>query len=77
MNTDWRTPQEVFQQNSDLDPHLRAERNHLLQQQAHETKLATAIEAGRCYGLRAQKSQMQLKKQLTTLLRHPPVSPMW
>jgi len=45
--------------------------------QAYETKLATAIESGRVYGLRTQALAMMHKKELHSDMRYPPTQRMW
>ena len=61
-----------------IDPNLARRLNGLSEHQAHENKLAFAIESGRIYGLRAQKCDMHLKRQLTQEWRRArPVEPMW
>ena len=44
---------------------------------ARDDKMAFAIEAGRIYGLRHQKYNMILKKQLNRDCKRPPVEQMW
>ena len=44
---------------------------------ARDDKMAFAIEAGRIYGLRQQKYNMTLKKQLNRDCKQPPVEQMW
>ena len=45
--------------------------------QTHDDKLAFAIEAGRVYGLRQQKYDMALKRQLNRDVRRPHTEEMW
>ena len=42
-----------------------------------DNKLEFALEAGRVYGMRQQRYDMQLKRQLNRDYRHPPVEKMW
>jgi hypothetical protein len=42
-----------------------------------DSKLAVAIEAGRVYGLRQQKYDMLLKKQVNQQAKNPLVQPMY
>jgi len=51
--------------------------NALSVHQASDDKLAYAVEAGRIYGMRQQKYDMLLKKQLNLDYRKPPVEHMW
>ena len=60
-----------------MDRNLAKQLNDLSEHQARENKLAFAIESGRIYGLRAQKCDMHLKRQLTQQWRAPPVEHMW
>ena len=46
-------------------------------QQAADDKLATALEAGRTYGMRTAKFHYQLKKKLLPEVKPPPVEAMW
>ena len=47
----------------------------LSQRQAHDNKLASAIELGRIYGLQAQKYDLILKRQLNQ--ETPETQEMW
>jgi hypothetical protein len=49
----------------------------LSEHQARDDKLAFAIEAGRVYGLRQQKYDMVLKRQLNRDVRRPHTEEMW
>ena len=60
-----------------MDRNLAKQLNDLSEHQARENKLSFAIEEGRIYGLRAQKCDMHLKRQLTQQWRTPPVQHMW
>ena len=51
--------------------------NQLSNHQADDEKLAWAIESGRVYGLRQQKCNVRLQKQLNREFRHSPTEPMW
>ena len=75
---DWMTASERMNRFARIDPNLARRLNGLSEHQAHENKLAFAIESGRIYGLRAQKCDMHLKRQLTQEWRRArPVEPMW
>jgi len=49
----------------------------LSEQEAMDSKLAAAIEAGRVYGIRQQKYDMLLKKQVNQQAKHPLTQPMY
>ena len=75
---DWMTASERLNRFARLDRDLAKRLNDLSEQQAHENKLAWAIESGRIYGLRAQKCHIHLKKQLSEEWRRAsPVERMW
>ena len=74
---DWMTASERLNRFARMDRNLAKQLNDLSEHQAHENKLAFAIESGRIYGLRAQKCDMHLKRQLTQQWRAPPVQHMW
>ncbi len=73
----WAPAQEAFNKFARMDHRLAATLNDLSLHQARENRLAAAIESGRIYGLRQQKCNMILKRQLNKDLRHPPVEHMW
>ena len=73
----WAPAQEDFNKFARMDHHLAATLNDLSAHQARESKLASAYEEGRIYGLRQQRYNMILKRQLNKDLRHPPVEHMW
>ena len=61
-----------------IDRNLAKRLNALSEHQARENKLAFAIESGRIYGLRAQKCDLHLKRQLPREWRRAsPVEDMW
>jgi hypothetical protein len=60
-------------QDRTLARHLGA----LSEQEAMDSKLAAAIEAGRVYGIRQQKYDMLLKKQVNQQAKHPLTQPMY
>jgi hypothetical protein len=73
----WQTAATLFNRNVSLDRRLTQRLNDLSENQAHDEKLAWALESGRVYGLRQQRYDMVLKKQLNRDWRRPPVEPMW
>ena len=60
-------------QDRTLARHLAA----LSEQEAMDSRLAVAIEAGRVYGMRQQKYDMLLKKQVNQQAKHPLTQPMY
>ena len=71
----WATAQERFNRNARMDRQQAMRLNRMSVHQANDDKLAYAIEAGRVYGLRQQKYDMILKKQLNR--DKPPTEHMW
>ena len=75
---DWMTASEYLNRFARMDHSLAKRLNNLSEHQAREEKLASAIESGRIYGLRAQKCDMYLKRQLPGRFRQAsPVEKMW
>ena len=74
---DWMTASERMNRFARIDTSLARRLNDLSEHQARENKLAFAIESGRIYGLRAQKCNMLLKRQLNSEWRRPPVAESW
>ena len=60
-----------------MDQRLGRQLAELSKLQAHDNKLAFALESGRIYGLRQQKYDMVLKRELNKDYRRPPVEKMW
>jgi len=73
----WAGAQEAFNKFARQDREVAQKLNNLSQHEARDNKLAFAIEEGRVYGLRQQKYDMVLKKQLNRDYKRPPVAPMW
>ena len=73
----WATAQERLNKFVRNDRWLVGELNDLSKDQSNDTKLAWALESGRVYGLRQQKCDMRLKRQLNRDYRRPPVEAMW
>jgi len=63
--------------NARLNKELFAQREMLCQQQAYESKLASAIELGRVYGLAQQKLGMLNKIALNKQWAKSPVTEPW
>ena len=73
----WATASQRLHRFINLDQRLAGELNHLVEGSVNDTKLAVALEAGRVYGMRQQRYDMQLKRQLNRDYRHPPVEKPW
>ena len=73
----WAPAQEAFNKFARLDPRQGQRLRELSARMARDDKMAFAIEAGRIYGLRQQKYNMILKKQLNRDCKRPPVEQMW
>ena len=77
MADPWSGAQERFNKFAIRDRDLQRKLADLSEHLAHDDKLAWALESGRVYCLRAQKYDMQLKRQLNKQWRSPPTEPMW
>ena len=73
----WLHPAEVMNRFARLDRSLADKLNVLSELQARDNKLAEALESGRIYGLRQQKFDMMLKKQLNRQWRKAPTEAPW
>ena len=74
----WATAQETFNRFARMgDAQIGRQLADLSMQQARDDKIAFAIEAGQCYGLRTQKLQMNHKKELYKDWKYSPTEPMW
>ena len=71
----WMGPQQVFNKFAWMDRELSSRLQSLSLNQARDTKLAEAIEAGRVYGLQKQFYYMKLKRSLNA--EHPETEAMW
>jgi hypothetical protein len=60
-----------------MDTNLGKRLAELSTHDAHETKLASALQSGRIYGLRQQKYDHILRQQIHKDWQHPPVERMW
>jgi len=74
---DWMTASERMNRFARMDTSLVRQLNDLSEHQARENKLAFAIESGRIYGLRAQKCNMHLKRELNREWHSPPGEHSW
>ena len=80
MTTDqgpWAPAQETFNKFARIDRQRARRLSYLSEHQARDTKLAFAIETGRIYGLRKQKYEMILKRELNQEYLRPPVEASW
>ena len=75
--SEWMTASERLHQFVNLDPELRAKLAELSQDQARDTKLAFALEAGRIYGLQQQFYDMKLQRQLNSKVGSGLTEVMW
>ena len=73
----WQTAQEAFNKYARIDPAQGQRLAHLSKQLVRNDKLAWAIESGRVYGLRQQKYDMALRRQLNADWRRAPVEQHW
>ena len=60
-----------------MDRSLAGKLNQMSQDQSDEDKLAAALESGRVYGLRTQKCEMLLKRQLNKEWVKAPTEAPW
>jgi len=77
MHSNWMTASERLNRHVHMDNNLGRRLAELSMQDAHETKLAFALESGRIYGLRQQKYNNILRKQIHKDWQRPPVERMW
>ena len=75
MNSDWRTASERLNRFVSMDRNLGKRLAEQSIQEAYEIKLAAALDAGRTYGLRQEKYDHTLKKQLNK--QHAQTEKMW
>ena len=72
MQTTWMTASERLNRFVHVDNNLGRQLADLSIQDASETKLGFALESGRIYGLRQQKYDHILRRQLHKAWRNPP-----
>ena len=77
MHSNWMTASERLNRFVHMDNNLGRRLAELSMQDAHETKLAFALESGRIYGLRQQKYNHILRKQIHKAWQRPPVEQTW
>ena len=73
----WQTAQEAFNKYARTDHQQGLRLAELSKRQVRNDKLAWAIESGRVYGLRQQKYDMALRRQLNADWRRAPVEQHW
>ena len=73
----WGSGQDLFNKHVRMDRHLAGQLAELSKDQANDTKLEAAVEAGRVYGLQQQRYAMILKKELNRDWRTAPVEKDW
>ena len=73
----WQTAASLFNRNVGLDHQVAKRLKRLSEAQANDAKLAWAIESGRTYGMRAQKCDLRLQKELGKQWRRAPTERMW
>ena len=73
----WASASQKLSQFARTDTSVAKRLNRLGETQAHQTKLAFAIEEGRIYGLRQEKLNNILRRQLEKAMRRPPVQNPW
>ena len=79
LSTDnpWMTASERLCKYARQDRSLCSQLNKLSEQQASQNKLAFAIEAGLTFGMRQEKYDHILRRQVAKQWRHPPLQPHW
>ena len=75
MSDPWMSARDRLNQYVSLDPVLRARMAELSADQAHNDKLAFALESGRSYPMRQEYYNMRLKQQLDR--QHPGTETAW
>lgn len=74
MQTPWATAAERMNRFARMDRSLARDLAELSKHQARDDKLASAIESGRVYGVRQQKYDMTLRRELNKDWRQPPTA---
>ena len=73
----WMTCSERMNQFAHMDTNLGKRLAELSAQDAYENKMTYALESGRMYGLRQEKYDHILKRQIHKDWQSPPVERMW
>ena len=73
----WDCAQQRYNKFARTDPSLGKRLKELTRQQSLENKLAFSVETGRIYGLKKQKYDFILRKQLNRDWRHAPTQKAW
>ena len=77
QTSSWMTASERLNQFAHMDTNLGKRLAALSAQSADETKMAYALESGRIYGLRQEKYDHILRRQIHKDWQNPPVERMW
>ena len=77
MENPWATATERANKFIRMDRNLARELASLSKHQAHDEKLAAAIESGGVYSLRQQRYDMKLRRELSRDWERPPVEQPW
>ena len=77
MSCDWRTASERLNRFVSMDSNLGRKLADLSVLESNEAKLSMALESGRIYGLRQQKYDHILQRQLNKMWQHAPTERMW
>ena len=75
MSSDFRTASERLNRNASMDSTLGRKLADFSALESNEVKLSMALESGRIYGLRQQKYNHILQRQLNKM--HAPTERMW
>ena len=75
MSSDFRTANERLNRFASMDSNLGRKLADLSVLESNEVKLSMALESGRIYGLRQQKYNHILQRQLNKM--HAPTERMW
>ena len=77
MTSSWMTASERLKLFAPMDTNLGKRLAELSIQDVYENKMIYALESGRIYGLRQQKYDHILRRQLHKDWQRPPVERMW
>ena len=77
QTSSWMTASERLNQFAHMDTNLGKRLAELSAQDAYENKMTYALESGRIYGLRQEKYDHILRRQITKDWQNPPVERMW
>ena len=77
QTSSWMTASEKLSRFAPMDTTLGKRLAALSAQDAHENKMTYALESGRIYGLRQEKYDHILRRQIHKDWQNPPVERMW